>query len=91
MTRITCISVTNAPETNTAKVIIFCGYDSVDSKQLLRTKALKRYLILTAPNYLLINLKRFTQSGFAFSKNSKRISFPSYLFMDDFMIHKVHF
>jgi len=62
-----------------------------NSKQLLRTKALKRYLVLTAPNYLLINLKRFSQSGFAFSKNSKKVSFPSYLFMDDYMIHKVHF
>mmetsp|Transcript_34795 Transcript_34795/g.25954 ORF Transcript_34795/g.25954 Transcript_34795/m.25954 type:complete len:123 (+) Transcript_34795:979-1347(+) len=58
---------------------------------MCRTKALKRYLILTAPNYLIINLKRFSQSGFAFSKNSKQVSFPLYLVMDDYILHKVHF
>lgn len=37
----------------------------------------------------MINLKRFSQAGFTFLKNSKKIVFPPILKMDDFMIHMV--
>lgn len=62
---------------------------SVEGKKSHRTQALKRLIIIHPPSNLIINLKRFTQMGFAFSKNSKRIKFPLVLELDDFMIHSV--
>jgi hypothetical protein len=38
---------------------------------------------------LIVNLKRFQHTGFSFSKNSKKISFPLILSLDEFMIHKI--
>lgn len=61
----------------------------IESKKKHRTEALKRYLIFDGPNYLIINLKRFSQTGYYLSKNSKRISFGEFLDLDDFMIHAV--
>ena len=46
-------------------------------------------MILEPPKNLIINLKRFSQFGLAFSKNTKRISFPMTLSLDDYMIHQV--
>ena len=55
-----------------------------------RTQALKRLLILDPPKNLIINLKRFQQTGgFSFSKNSNRISFPAILSLDELMVHKI--
>ena len=55
-----------------------------------RTQALKRLLMIDPPKNLIINLKRFQSSGgLSFSKNSKRISFPLILAIDDYMIHKI--
>lgn len=62
-----------------------------NSKKHVMTKALKRYLIYEPPKYLIINLKRFSMSGFGmYSKNSKRVNFSMQISLDDFMIHKVH-
>lgn len=46
-------------------------------------------MILEPPNYLIINLKRFSQFGLAFSKNTKKVSFPMTLSLDDYMIHQI--
>eukprot|EP00347_Sterkiella_histriomuscorum_P016801 403351801 len=60
------------------------------SKKQHRTQALKRLIMIDPPKNLIINLKRFTQMAFTFSKNSKRISFPLLLNLDDFMIHQIN-
>ncbi|CDW75691.1 ubiquitin carboxyl-terminal hydrolase 16 isoform x2 [Stylonychia lemnae] len=60
------------------------------SKKQHRTQALKKLMLIEPPNNLIINLKRFTQQAFSFSKNSKRIAFPLILELDDFMIHTVN-
>ncbi len=62
---------------------------NIESKKQHTTKALKRYMILEPPKNLIINLKRFSQFGLAFSKNTKRVSFPMTLSLDDYMIHQV--
>jgi len=59
------------------------------SKKLYKAKALKRYLILEPPVCLIINLKRFTQTGFYFSKSTKQIDFSLHLALDPFMVHRV--
>ena len=45
------------------------------------------------PQNLIINLKRFQSGGMgglsSFSKNSKRVTFPLILSMDEFVIHKI--
>ncbi len=46
--------------------------------------------MLEPPKYLIINLKRFIQSGLGFIKNQKKISFPMMLTLDDFTVHIVH-
>lgn len=62
---------------------------NLESKKKHRTQALKRYLVIDPANHLIINLKRFTQTGFSYTKNSKRISFPMVLDLDPYMIHKL--
>lgn len=62
---------------------------AIESKKSHRTQALKRLIVVEPPNNLIINLKRFTQMGFAFSKNSKRVKFSMTLDLDDFMVHSV--
>ena len=62
----------------------------IESKKKHRTQALKRYLLLDPPKTLIINLKRFQQvGGYSFVKNSKRVSFPLILSLDEYMIHRV--
>ena len=62
----------------------------IESKKKHRTQALKRYLLIDPPKTLIVNLKRFQHSGgFSFSKNSKRVSFPLILQLDEYMIHQV--
>ncbi len=61
----------------------------IEAKKKHRTQALKRYLLLDPPNYLIINLKRFAQMGISYIKNSKKIAFPMILNLDPYMIHKI--
>jgi ubiquitin C-terminal hydrolase len=68
-----------------------CTADKYSKKtnKVYKAQALKRYLILEPPQCLIINLKRFSQTGYFFSKNSKTIDFKLYLSLDDFTIHRV--
>jgi hypothetical protein len=46
-------------------------------------------LVIDPAKHLIINLKRFSQTGFSYIKNSKKISFPMVLNLDQYMIHKL--
>ena len=46
--------------------------------------------MIDPPNNLIINLKRFSQSGFSISKNTKKVTFPLSLNMDNYVIHRIN-
>ena len=97
LTKTTFIFVNLALQKNTGKVSWILNQKSfknliilIETKRKHRTQALKRSLMFLPPSHLIINLKRFIQTGVSFIKNQKRISFPLKLSIDDFMIHMVH-
>ncbi|CDW88602.1 ubiquitin carboxyl-terminal hydrolase 16-like [Stylonychia lemnae] len=59
-------------------------------KKRYRTPAIRRSLMIDPPNNLVISLKRFSQTGFSLSKNTKKVSFPILLNMDNYIIHRIN-
>lgn len=64
------------------------AYPHIDSKKKFVSPAIKRNVILTLPQNLIINLKRFSHSYHSYSKNGKRVRFPVILSMDKYTMQE---